>query len=290
MKRLLLTTVALGVLALPAMAADLAPVYKAPPAPLAPGWTGFYVGGTVGGIFTNNSVDVATTNTANNISGNLSPLGLTAGPASAAAATGSVGTGWSSLVGGVEVGYNWQFAATWLLGLEADIQGIAGSGGPSALSNVVPRDAVHFPGDNYTATISATDKVDWLGTVRGRLGFLVTPTWLIYGTGGLADGSASSSTSITGGETPNTGATNIAGAGSLSSTRVGWTAGAGAEYMFLPNWTVKAEWLHYDLGSVSYSNGTMTSFVGGVPAFADVSSSTAKFSGDIVRGGINYKF
>ncbi|HLK81211.1 MAG TPA: outer membrane beta-barrel protein [Xanthobacteraceae bacterium] len=290
MKKLLLTAVAFTAVVLPAMAADLAPVYKAPPPPPPPSWTGFYLGGTVGGIFTNNSVDVTTTNTANNISGNLSALGLTAGPASAAAATSSVGAGWSSLAGGAELGYNWQVAPTLLLGLEADIQGIADPGGPSALSNVVARDAVRFPGFNYAATISATDKVNWLGTARGRLGFLVTPTWLVYGTGGLAYGDVSSSTAITGGETPNTGATNIAGAGSLSSTRVGWTVGAGAEYMFLPNWTVKAEWLHYDLGSASYSNGTMTSFAGGVPAFTDVASSTVKFSGDIVRGGINYKF
>jgi opacity protein-like surface antigen len=85
MKKLLLTAVAFTAVVLPAMAADLAPVYKAPLPP--PSWTGFYLGGTVGGIFTNNSVDVTTTNTANNISGNLSALGLTAGPASAAAAT-----------------------------------------------------------------------------------------------------------------------------------------------------------------------------------------------------------
>jgi opacity protein-like surface antigen len=58
-----------------------------------------------------------------------------------------------------------------------------------------------------------------------------------------------------------------------------------------PHWTVKAEWLHYDLGSASYSNGTMNGIVlGSTIAFTDVSSSTVKFTGDIVRAGLNYKF
>ena len=63
------------------------------------------------------------------------------------------------------------------------------------------------------------------------------------------------------------------------------------EYLFAANWTVKAEWLHYDLGTATYSNGTMTGILANGPInFTDVSSSTVKFSGDIVRAGINYKF
>lgn len=63
------------------------------------------------------------------------------------------------------------------------------------------------------------------------------------------------------------------------------------EYLFASNWTVKAEWLHYDLGTATYSNGAMTGILAnGLINFTDVSSSTVKFSGDIVRAGINYKF
>jgi outer membrane immunogenic protein len=115
---------------------------------------------------------------------------------------------------------------------------------------------------------------------------------LAYGTGGLAYGSASSATAIAGAETPNTGTTNIAGLGSYSNTRVGWAAGAGLEYLFIPNWTVKAEWLHYDLGTATYSNGTMNGLLTGTNtiAFTDVSNSAVKFTGDIVRAGLNYKF
>jgi outer membrane immunogenic protein len=102
----------------------------------------------------------------------------------------------------------------------------------------------------------------------------------------------SSSTAITGAETPNTGTNNIAGAGSYSGTRVGWTAGAGLEYLFAPNWTLKAEWLRYDLGSATYSNGTLNGILTGSSTinFTDVSSSTVKFTGDIARAGVNYKF
>src|SRR5215467_3149211 len=103
----------------PAMAADLAPI-RAPSPSLARGWTGFYLGGTLGGAWSNNSVDVDTTNTFVNTPA-LSPLGRTAGPASAVAATGSVGTPKTTAVtGGVEAGYNLQLAPNWLVGIEAD--------------------------------------------------------------------------------------------------------------------------------------------------------------------------
>ena len=81
----------------------------------------------------------------------------------------------------------------------------------------------------------------------------------------------------TGGITPPT----WAGAGAYSGTLVGWTGGAGAEWMFLPNWSTKVEYLHYDLGHTS---------VTGTDAFGDVITASQKVGGDIVRGVINYKF
>jgi outer membrane immunogenic protein len=289
MKKFLLAAVAFMAIGSPAMAADLAPIYKSPSPSLAPGWTGFYLGGTLGGAWNNTAVDVDTTNTFVNTPA-LSPLGRTAGPASAVAATGSVGTKTTALTGGLEGGYNWQLAPNWLVGIEADFEAFSSSNGSGQVTQVVPR--IGFPGDNYTATLAASDRIDWLGTVRARLGFLITPTLLAYGTGGLAYGSATSATAISGAETPNTGTTNIAGLGSYSNTRVGWAAGAGFEYLFTPNWTVKAEWLHYDLGTATYSNGNMNGLLTGTNtvAFTDASSSAVKFTGDIVRAGLNYKF
>ena len=82
--------------------------------------------------------------------------------------------------------------------------------------------------------------------------------------------------------------------GSFSGTRVGWTAGGGLEWLFAPNWSVKAEYLYYDLGSVT-SNLTLTQInllaVGG-PAPWGVAGvrSTTRFNGNIVRAGLNYHF
>jgi outer membrane immunogenic protein len=293
LKKFALSTAAFSLLAFPAMAADLSPVpyTKAPAlAPVsAPGWTGFYIGGTLGGDWSDNSVNTVTTNTFVN-TGALSPLGRTAGPASALASTANLGTRSTSFIGGVEAGYNWQFAPAWVAGLEADIEGLANDGVSARITQVVPRTG--FPGNNYTATVSVSDKLNYLGTVRGRLGYLITPTWLLYGTGGLAYGGASSSARIAGAETPNTGTNDIAGVGSASRTLVGWTAGAGVEWLFAPNWTAKAEYLHYDLGSFTYGNGTMNGILTrtNTVAFTDISSSTAKFRGDIVRAGVNYQF
>src|SRR5262249_44911887 len=119
MKKFILMTTAFGVFVSPAMAADLAPVYKAPV--LAPTWNGFYIGGTLGGAWSDDSVDVVTSNTFVNKPA-LSPLGRTAGPASAVASTANIGTGRTSFTGGFEAGYNWQLGPIWLAGLETDVE------------------------------------------------------------------------------------------------------------------------------------------------------------------------
>ena len=109
---------------------------------------------------------------------------------------------------------------------------------------------------------ATSDKLDWFGTVRGRLGFLATPTFLLYGTGGLAYGRVASATVNSFTATPDI------YTGSTSTTRAGWTAGAGGEWMFAPNWSAKAEYLYVDLGTVGYnvacSNGV--AFCNQVPA------------------------
>jgi outer membrane immunogenic protein len=78
--------------------------------------------------------------------------------------------------------------------------------------------------------------------------------------------------------------------GSFSDTRVGWTVGGGLEWLFLPNWSAKVEYLYYDLGSVS------TNFLlpqhdnaSGNNALS-VGQTTTRFDGHIVRAGVNYHF
>lgn len=296
MKKLLLATAAFGALAFPALAADMAsaPVYKAPPPISVCNWCGFYVGATAGGAWNDNDpVNVVTTNSFNAGPPLSNAQGMTNGPASAAATTANIGASRVGFTGGVEAGYNWQLGNA-VAGFETDIQAITGKSS-ATVTQVVPR--VGFPGLNYTGTVAVSSKVDYVGTVRGRLGFLVAPTLLLYGTGGLAYGGTSSSTAITGAETPAVQTNDIAGTGATSGARVGWTGGAGLEWLFMSHWTLKAEWLHYDLGSVTYSNGTMNGIVAassplfaGLVRFTDVSTSSVRFSGDLVRAGVNYKF
>ncbi len=146
-------------------------------------------------------------------------------------------------------------------------------------------------------TASVSRSVDYIGTVRGRLGFLITPTFLIYGTGGLAYGGVTAHTNITQMVTndPPVPFTYFS-SGSFSNTRVGWTAGGGGEWMFLPNWSLKVEYLYYDLGSASFGlsplvniGGPGSVVPGGVFSTAFPHSST-RFNGNIVRAGVNYHF
>jgi outer membrane immunogenic protein len=289
MRKLLLTAAALGVLGLPAMAADLAPVYKAPPAVPVCIWCGFYVGLNAGGTWGND--DSMAVNSA--LVQDFVPAPGSYGAASAAGASGSVPSGnRSASIGGGQIGYNWQISSAWLVGFEDDIQGISGKG-HGTLGNNTPVSGGTFFGnpDVVRTSIATTNKLDYLGTVRGRLGYL-TPTFLLYGTGGLAYGGVKASTAITQSNNdcsffPACLQPSTSAAGSFSQTRPGWTAGVGLEWMFVPKWSVKVEYLHYDLGSVTFSNGALRT--SGPLGLAVVgSTSTVNFSGEIVRAGVNY--
>src|SRR5580692_7899731 len=172
----------------------------------------------------------------------------------------------------------------------------------------VEGDGVGFATESYAASalyttlaslsaalwrIRRANSVNWLGTVRGRIGIAAAPNFLIYGTGGLAYGGVNSNTGIheafSGADAAVLGlnSTSLA-SGNFSETRVGWTVGAGGEWMFTSNWSAKLEYLHYDLGSANYGT-TVNSSVLGLPFTLGQSSST-NFRGDIVRVGLNYKF
>jgi outer membrane immunogenic protein len=293
MKKFLVTTAAFGMLALPAMAADMAPapmVYKAPvPVPVCI-WCGFYIGANAGYAWSEDN-SVNTTGSLSSIFAGIAPA---TGPAAVASATAQIpGGNANGFIGGGQIGYNFQYSS-FVYGIEADFQGLSGKSSGTASNSV---GIVGFPGTNVNTTLTATDSVSWLGTLRGRLGYTITPSLLVYGTGGLAYGEAKSSTAIgqqivgpaAGGATGPYGS-----AVSISSTRTGWTAGAGAEWLFTRNWTAKLEYLHYDLGSANYA-GSMTNLAVGVapvgtPLYTVGTTSSVKFSGDIVRAGVNYKF
>jgi outer membrane immunogenic protein len=273
-KKFIFAAAAFGALVAPALGADMplkARSYVAPPAL----WMGWYVGANVGWAGSQNSVNSAATPVPD------AALGVVPGVSEglAALSTGAVPAGSrSGFIGGGQAGYNWQFG-NWVAGIETDIQGIAKSSG----SGSVTRTAV-VVGVPVTSTQTASLSTEYLGTVRGRLGFLVTPTWLLYATGGLAYGGANASTTLF-----QTGPGFVGvGAGSLSDARAGWTAGGGFEWMFAQRWSAKAEYLHYDLGTGSSASAS-TSGAFATPVYQNVLYS-AHFEGNVVRAGVNYHF
>jgi outer membrane immunogenic protein len=126
--------------------------------------------------------------------------------------------------------------------------------------------------------------LDWFGTTRGRIGYLPAERILLYATGGLAYGgfSGSSLFGVVG--------TNALDLGAWSSTKAGWTVGAGAEAALGSNWSVKFEYLYMDLGNVGGSSATniVTTVLRTTTTLAYVFNT--RFTDNIVRVGLNYKF
>ena len=278
-----------------AFAADLAtkmPVKAPPPVP-APiyGWTGWYAGLNAGYAWQeNNSIGV--TGTPNFVSGlNGAPQGLASAVAGATTVL-SAGNG-GGFIGGGQIGYNYQVGQI-VAGLEADIQGLTGKASGTT-ANTVP--FTGFPPLVINTSIAGTNSVDWLGTLRGRLGYTVTPSFLIYGTGGVAYGGVRSGVifnqQVTG--APNcTVCVPYGFTSDTRETRVGYAIGAGAEWMMASQWSAKAEYLHYDLGSVS-STGAASNIAqppnSGFPTYYTVgATASTRISGDFVRVGLNYHF
>jgi len=181
----IVSTVALctALLGGPAFAADLLSRKAPPPTYIAPApvaaWTGFYVGLNAGGTFAGGA-------NANTAAWDQLDTGATASGATfAASAAGRTPIKNDGFIGGGQVGYNFQFNNIYVAGVEADIQGLTG-GAPATSTGV----GLGPTGIQAVTTTQLTKSLDYIGTVRGRIGYLVTPTLLIYGAGGLAYGGA----------------------------------------------------------------------------------------------------
>ena len=272
MKRFLLTVsaIALALTAVSAFAADLpsrkeAPVYIPPPPPPPPMWTGFYAGLNIGGGWSANSSN----NSYLPYADTTYAIGST--PFSGASPNlfflpggGQTNNNTGGVVGGGQIGYNYQFGNAFVIGAEADIQGTSISGGnqgnyagayssPYAVSNTgLLSPLVTGNGGNLS--------LPWFGTVRGRAGYLITPTLLLYGTAGFAYGGVD--------------------AFQQASTFTGWTAGGGAEWLFAPHWSAKAEYLYVNLTSSGNNGGGSLWQV----------SNNVHPQLNVVRVGLNYHF
>lgn len=123
----------------------------------------------------------------------------------------------------------------------------------------------------------AHERINWFGTFRGRIGFTPFCRLMIYGTGGLAYGDVDYSATLM--FTPTFGYP-----ASVEETRVGWTAGGGLEYAITHHWSVKVEYLYYDLGDKSATGFPTTP---DPPYHVHYNWET---QANTVRGGLNFKF
>ncbi len=258
---------ALGIIAIaaligtPALAADMA--LKAPPPAPAPAciWCGWYIGAN-GGYGWEGST------------GNLDPNFPNLFGASAAVAGGFIPSNLAVTpqggFGGGQIGYNWQ-KGQWVWGLEADFQG----------SGIRNTSTVVYPGGLFVpSTTTTSDNLNWFGTARVRAGVLASPNFLLYGTGGLAYGHVGENITLTG----NPVASGFY-VGTGGHTQVGWSAGAGAEWMVTSNISIKAEYLFVDLGQTSV---TTTDPLGTFPGTFFTYNFKNEFN--LVRAGIDWHF
>ena len=224
MKKILLATVALVALGAPALAADLAraPMYNKAPAYAAPiyNWTGFYIGGHLGGAF----------------GGDNSILGS------------------SRFLGGIQGGADYQFAPNWVAGIEAQYSWTSSSSNSMLL-----------PGG-----VLVNSNSDQLGSVTGRIGYTFGPT-LLYGKGGYAWKDGDNLTATVAGVP--------VGFAAIGNHRDGYTVGAGAEYMFAPNWSAKLEYMYYNFGTTTIVT-------------APAAAVGSRFNDDehVLKVGVNYRF
>ncbi|MBO1022854.1 porin family protein [Methylobacterium sp. SD274] len=264
-------------------AADL-PRRSAPPPVFVPvpafSWTGFYAGVQAGYGFTERqTVRTAATS----VNGSNADLFIER------AGIASLSSRQEGFVAGGQAGYNYQFTpgAGLVLGIETDIA-------YTDLDETKRRSRGIFGSGSDSAVVTTTrQSLDFLGTVRGRLGYAFDRV-LVYGTGGLAYGNVNyqSASSLQLGGAP----TLALFAGGIDRLETGFAYGGGIEYAlptesFLNVFrssavTLKVEYLHYDLGKRSVpltgSSGLAQSLVEATSRF--------RSEGSVVRVGLNYKF
>jgi outer membrane immunogenic protein len=229
-------------------------------------WSGWYLGATAGGNWGDGSHHFFGT------SGNGALVLPPADVTSINALSTSKGNG-AGFAGAIEGGYDYRSTSV-LAGIETDIgflnldQSRSGTFQSAITQPIVP------PPPPVNVTIGQKTTTDWLWTIRPRLGY-ITGNWLLYATGGLALADVKLMTAYS--DTAGNAATN-----SHSSTKTGWTLGAGVGYALSHAFSIKAEYLYVDLGTVS-STAIIPNGYGSL-------TSTTEARSHLIRAGIDYHF
>ena len=250
-------------------------------------WTGFYLGLNAGAVWSDGDLRLSATCPAS-VGPQVGYFCESTTPASLAnaAAVGAAGTGSGSgtgFTGGVQAGYNLQAGAI-VFGGEIDF-GAFNFGASQAGGRNYP--VGFFPvGTANTFAVGTAADASWLFTARGRLGFLATPNLLLFVTGGLAVSDITVSNSFSD-NFASGGFAGARGSSSNSGVRAGWVLGAGGELALDRNWTLKAEYLYVDLGSI---DTTARITHGNFAGYSNTLTTKADINAQIARVGVNYKF
>lgn len=179
---------------------------------------------------------------------------------------------------GAQAGINWQIDS-FVFGVEGDV----------SWTNAEDDRTFQGVGVNSQYAWNIQTDIDWIGTLRGRIGLLVAPNFLVYGTGGIAWAKTSSDEVVL--YELGDGPTVIA---SGSDTQTGWVAGAGAEWRFAPSWSLKGEWQYIDLGDFDTKFSGVANMDGLNLGVTQPNYTQDSFDGSLTihtfRVGLNYKF
>jgi outer membrane immunogenic protein len=259
-------------------AADMpvkAPVHNAPAAAVPYNWSGFYIGGNAGASWADADV------TSNLIPGPAVPgsAALFGGVPANIGIVNGLGTGSLSgdgrFTGGGQIGFNWQFAPSWLVGIEADFNSFNEKLSLSRTGNT-------NVGGPTPTTVTNSLSTNWLATVRGRVG-ITFDRILLYVTGGAAFSDLNYSQIYS-----DTGAPPGAGSSSVKNVKTGWTVGGGGEWALADRWSVKAEYLYVQFDG---QDTTTLLCAGGCGTFSqNLTGATSDLHVHIARIGLNYRF
>jgi len=268
--KLFLGTLATVFLASAASAADLpvkAPSRAAPSA--TPPWNGLHAGFGIGLRAAGTGATTTGPDDPTLLAGSNVTPGATSQPLNGTAFRGSPYVGW-----------NWQIAPRWVVGVEGDV-GFANQ--TTSLPGVGFSPAI-FPFTDSKNNNFAV-RTTWDASARGRVGFLSTPATLLYATAGAAWQHFEAISTC--GSQP--GGTECGGLTPLvvtnSATKVGWTAGLGAETMLGGNWFARGEYRYADFGTSSFSITRNVNLGGSFSSNFDVGLRT-----HTMTFGVSYKF